>query len=334
MEYGSPTDSISSAIAENSTPQPDNLIPPLSRAIDLTAMFVPFVVFVVGVVLLWDRAINWMQVGLMIGMYFFTGFGVTVGFHRLFTHRAFEAGPKVRIVLAVLGSMSVQGPLLWWVAMHRRHHHHSDAPGDPHSPHLQGGGFRGLLAGAWHSHFGWLYKPDAPGATRYVPDLLKERSLVIISKLYPLWAALSLLVPAVLGGMITRSMAGTLWGFVWGGVVRIFLVHHITWSVNSACHIWGSQPFRSNDHSRNNAIVGLLALGEGWHNNHHAFPTSARHGLRWWEVDASYWLIRCMAAVGLARRVRVPGERVMDARRNAISEIPEKSNGQDQPNRS
>ena len=174
MECVSPNAPVSPTISEDSTPEPDHLIPPLSRAIDLTAMFVPFIVFVVGVALLWDRAINWMQVGLMIGMYLFTGFGVTVGFHRLFTHRAFETGPTVRIVLAILGSLSVQGPLLWWVALHRRHHHHSDAAGDPHSPHLHGGrGFRARLAGAWHSHVGWLLKPDEPGATRYVLDLLK-----------------------------------------------------------------------------------------------------------------------------------------------------------------
>ena len=315
MERVTPSGPNSPTISEDSTPPRDNLIPPLSRAVDYMAIVIPFVVFVVAVVLLWDRGVNWMQVGLMIGMYLFTGFGVTVGFHRLFTHRAFETGPTVRIVLAILGSLSVQGPLLWWVAMHRRHHHHSDAPGDPHSPHQHEGGFRGMVAGAWHSHVGWMFKPDEPGATRYVLDLMKERPLRIISALYPLWAALSLLIPALLSGLITRSMAGAMWGFVWGGLARVFLVHHITWSVNSACHLWGSQPFESHDQSRNNAIVGLLALGEGWHNNHHAFPNSARHGLRWWEVDVSYWVIRGMAAVGLASRVRVPGARVMDAKR-------------------
>ena len=174
---------------------------------------------------------------------------------------------------------------------------------------------RAAIAGAWHSHAGWLFKGDEPGATRYVLDLAKERSLTIVSNLYPLWVTNSLLLPAALGGLITRTWAGAIWGLVWGGLARVFLVHHITWSVNSVCHLWGTRPFESHDLSRNNAIFGLLALGEGWHNNHHAFPTSARHGLRWWEIDLTYWVIRGLALVGLARRVRVPNARVMQERR-------------------
>jgi stearoyl-CoA desaturase (Delta-9 desaturase) len=310
-----PPDESPSPVPGISTVRPDRLISPVARTIDMCAIVIPFAVFIAAVVLLWGHGVNWMQLGLMIGMYLFTGFGVTVGFHRLFAHKAFETQPAVRATLAILGSMSVQGPLLWWVALHRRHHHYSDADGDPHSPHLHDGGVLNVIAGAWHSHVGWLFKSDEPGATRYVGDLLKQRSLAAISRLYPLWAALSLLIPAVVGGLITRTWAGALWGLVWGGLARVFLVHHITWSVNSVCHLWGSQPFDSHDHSRNNALFGLLALGEGWHNNHHAFPTSARHGLRWWEIDVTYWVIQCMAVIGLARRVKVPAARIMEERR-------------------
>jgi stearoyl-CoA desaturase (delta-9 desaturase) len=293
---------------------PDKLISPFSRLIDYSAIVVPFLAFVGAGILLWGRGLNWIQLAVMFGMYLFTGYGVTVGYHRLFTHKAFECSRFARITLAVLGSMSVQGPLLWWVAMHRRHHHHSDSPGDPHSPHLHGGSILSKISGAWHSHVGWLFKGDAPNATRYVVDLVKEKPLAVISDLYPLWAALSLLVPAALCGLFMRTWTGALWGFLWGGLARVFFVHHITWSVNSVCHLWGSQPFESHDQSRNNTLFGILALGEGWHNNHHAFPTSARHGLQWWQIDTSYWVIQCMAALGLASRVRVPAERALAAK--------------------
>ncbi|HET6246825.1 MAG TPA: acyl-CoA desaturase [Tepidisphaeraceae bacterium] len=293
---------------------PDKLISPVSRMIDLSAIIIPFLIFLTIGLLLWGRGLNGVQLGVMFAMYLLTGFGVTVGYHRLFTHKAFETPKFMRITLAVLGSMSVQGPLLWWVAMHRRHHHHSDADGDPHSPHLHGESLKSLIAGAWHSHAGWLFKPDAPNATRYVVDLIKEKPLKLISELYPLWAALSLLIPAAISGLLLRSWTGAAWGLLWGGVLRVFFVHHITWSVNSVCHLWGSRPFVSHDQSRNNALFGILALGEGWHNNHHAFPTSARHGLQWWQIDTTWWVIRCMAALGLASRVRVPAERAMEAK--------------------
>ena len=282
------------------------LISPLARMIDLSSIIIPLFVFALAMKLSWGHGLGWMQLGVMIGMYWFTGFGVTVGFHRLFTHKAFQTPKVVWYALAILGSMSVQGPLLWWVAVHRRHHQHSDTEDDPHSPHAREGGISGVLRGAWHSHVGWLFRPDKPGLTAYVPDLMKDRGLVAISNTYPLWVALSLLLPALLGGILTRTWYGALMGFIWGGVLRVFLVHHITWSVNSACHLWGTQPFNSHDQSRNNWMVGIFALGEGWHNNHHAFPTSARHGLGWRQPDVTYWVIRCMSWVGLASRVKVP----------------------------
>jgi stearoyl-CoA desaturase (Delta-9 desaturase) len=239
-------------------------------------------------------------------MYLLTALGITVGFHRLFTHRSFEAPGAVRFVLAALGSMAVQGPLLKWVAVHRRHHQHSDGPDDPHTPHHHGRGVPGLLRGLWHAHLGWLFKPDPPGLDRYVKDLRQDTPARVAGALFPLWAALGLLAPAALGGLLTGSWAGALLGLLWGGLARVFLVHHVTWSVNSVCHLWGSRPYKGRDESRNNVVFGVLALGEGWHNNHHAFPTSARHGLRWWQVDVSYWVIRALALVRLARDVRLP----------------------------
>jgi len=162
------------------------------------------------------------------------------------------------------------------------------------------------VRGFWHAHIGWFFQPDPPDLDRYVADLSTSRSLRVVSFLFPLWVALGLVMPAVLGGVITLSWSGVWTGLIWGGLVRLFLVHHVTWSVNSACHLWGFRPFRSNDMSRDNIVFGILALGEGWHNAHHAFPTSARHGLRWWQIDVSYWIIRTLALLGLAWNVKLP----------------------------
>jgi stearoyl-CoA desaturase (delta-9 desaturase) len=202
--------------------------------------------------------------------------------------------------------MAVQGPLLNWVAVHRRHHQLSDTPDDPHTPYHRGRGFLGLIRGFWHAHVGWILGPDHPSLSRYIPDLRRSTFLRVVSALFPLWVALGLAVPAVLGGLLTGSWQGFVLGLIWGGLVRVFLVHHVTWSINSACHLWGGKPYDCGDESRNNVVFGVLALGEGWHNNHHAFPTSARHGLKWWQIDVSYWVIRGLELVGLAWNVKRP----------------------------
>ena len=276
------------------------------RIANLLAVVLPVLGLVIAILLLWGWGLSWVHLGLMLGMYVLTGLGITVGYHRLFTHRSFETNAVIKAMLAIVGSMAVEGPLLKWVAVHRRHHQHSDEPDDPHSPHLHGQGLVGLVKGLWHAHLGWVFAPDAPSLYRYVGDLQKEQLLRVISRLFPLWVTVGLLLPALLGGLLTMSWMGVLLGFIWGGLVRVFLVHHVTWSVNSICHLWGSKPFKSKDESRNNFIVGVLAFGEGWHNNHHAFPNSARHGLRWWELDVSYWVIRIMEMLKLAHRVKVP----------------------------
>ncbi|HZN67087.1 MAG TPA: fatty acid desaturase [Tepidisphaeraceae bacterium] len=286
----------------------------LVHAINLSAVIFPFVGLIVAIVLAWGWGFSWLHLGLLVGMYYLTGFGITVGYHRLFTHRSFETYRPIKLFFALAGSMAIEGPLLKWVANHRRHHQHSDEHDDPHSPNMHGGGVIGVLKGLWHAHVGWIFGPDIPNLSRYVGDLLAERWIRRVSALFPLWAALSFLIPTALGGLITMTWTGALLGFIWGGLARVFLVHHVTWSINSVCHLWGSRPFRSHDESRNNVVFGLLAMGEGWHNNHHAFPTSAKHGLRWWEFDGSYLLIRGLELLGLAWKVKVPTAAAMSAK--------------------
>jgi stearoyl-CoA desaturase (delta-9 desaturase) len=284
-----------------------------SRIANLVAILTPVVGLIVGIVYFWGNGVSWIQLALMTVMYVITGFGITIGYHRLFTHKSFSAGPVVTMALGILGSMATEGSILRWCAAHRSHHQHSDQEGDPHSPHLHdhGTGLRGIWAGFWHAHIGWIF--DAPGEPldRYVPDLIRDRRIRAISRLFPLWVAIGFVIPAILGGLANILIGEAFWtgaflGFIWGGLVRIMVVHHITWSVNSVCHIWGSQPYRSADESRNNIFVGIFALGEGWHNNHHAFPTSARHGLEWWQFDSSWITIRTMERLGLVYNVRVP----------------------------
>lgn len=247
---------------------------------------------------------GWTDATLLIGMYVLGMIGITVGFHRLFTHRSFEAARPVQFILGVLGSMTFQGRLLEWVGRHRIHHQHSDQDGDPHSPHVpRGKGVWGRIRGFFHAHIGWALPPDNPGLARYASDLRKSAMLRFVSSFFLLWAVLGLLIPAGIGYVVGGWM-GALTGFLWGGLVRVFLVHHATWSVNSICHLWGRRPHSTSDESRNNAIVGLLALGEGWHNNHHAFPTSARFGIRWWQIDFGYYLIRLLSLTGLAWKLK------------------------------
>ncbi len=287
------------------------------RLINLAAVTIPFVGLVVAIVLLWGVAFNWIYLAILVGMYLATGVGITVGYHRFFTHGSFKTSRPVVAILAVLGSMAVQGPVLQWVAVHRRHHQHSDDHDDPHSPHAHGSSVWGMVRGMWHAHMGWLLRAHPRALARYVRDLRKDKLVRRMSRLFPVWVLLGLLIPAALGGLFTLSWTGVLLGFIWGGLVRVFLVHHVTWSINSVCHIWGTRPFENHDESRNNVLVGVLGLGEGWHNNHHAFPTSARHGLRWWQLDVSYLVIWVMSKIGLARDVRVPSRERIAAKRGA-----------------
>ena len=229
------------------------------KLINLVAVMLPFAGLVIAIILLWGVAFNWVYLALFGGMYLLTALGITVGYHRYFTHRSFKTSRPVAAVLAALGSMAVEGPVLQWAAIHRRHHQHSDDHDDPHSPHTHGAGFRGTIVGMWHAHMGWLFRPNPRGLARYVRDLRRDPLIRRMSQLFPVWVLIGLLVPAVLGGLITLSWMGVLLGFIWGGLVRVFFVHHVTWSINSVCHTWGTRPFRSHDESRNNAIFGVLA---------------------------------------------------------------------------
>lgn len=282
---------------------------------NLITVVLPFAGLATAMALTWGRGFSWIHLGLLVGMYIVTVLGVTVGFHRLFTHKAFETSAPVKAILAFFGSMAIEGPLFKWVAMHRRHHQCSDGENDPHSPHLHGHGFVGFFSGLWFAHCGWIFRPHAPGLQKSINDLVASPMLRRMSSLFPLWALVSLLIPTVLGGLFTMTWMGALLGFLWGGLARVFLVHHVTWSINSVCHIWGGRPYRSQDESRNNVVFGVLALGEGWHNNHHAFPTSAKHGLAWWQVDVSYIVIRTMEFFGLVWKVRVPAASALAAKR-------------------
>jgi stearoyl-CoA desaturase (delta-9 desaturase) len=278
----------------------------VQRVTTLIVVVSPVLGLIAAVILLWGTAFNWVYAALFGVMYLLTGLGITVGFHRLFTHKSFDTPKAVSFALAAFGSMAAQGPVLMWAAHHRKHHRHSDEDHDPHSPHAFGPGVLSVLRGFWHAHVGWMFEGSPRDLPKYVPDLRRDPVLRLNHRLFLVWVLAGLAIPALLGGLLTWSWMGVLLGFLWGGLVRAFFVHHVTWSVNSVCHIWGSRPFRSHDESRNNPIFGVLALGEGWHNNHHAFPASARHGLRWWQFDASYVFIKGLEFVGLASNVRVP----------------------------
>ncbi len=235
--------------------------------------------------------------------YMLTGLGITVGYHRLFTHRSFKTSRAMRAVLAVLGSMAVEGPVIEWTATHRKHHRFSDEEGDPHSPHLEhhGTGWGGAVRGLAYAHVGWMFRGrDMANPARYAKDLLADGDLRFISRTFPLWVAVGLAIPFGLGVLLTGTIVGGLTGLLWGGVVRIFLLHHATFSINSLCHYFGRRPFSTGDESRNLAWLAPLAFGESWHNNHHAFPTSARHGLSRWQLDPGGWLIGALERCHLA----------------------------------
>ena len=258
-------------------------------------------------VALWGRGIGAVELGFFLAFYLFTVVGVTVGYHRLFTHRSFEAPAAVRAVLAVAGSMAVQGSVIEWVATHRRHHAYADAYGDPHSPHLvETSGVRGTLRGLWHAHIGWFLTPDRTDQERWAPDLRADPVLRRVDRAFPALVVASFALPPLLALALTGSWWMAVSVFLWASVVRIFLLHHVTWSINSICHFFGERPFASRDESTNNWPLSVLSFGESWHNNHHAFPTSARHGLLRGQVDLSYRVIRGLEGLRLARNVRIP----------------------------
>jgi stearoyl-CoA desaturase (Delta-9 desaturase) len=277
---------------------------PLHRWSNLVGVVLPFIGFVVAVVLLWNTLVDWSDLTALAVMYVVTGLAVTLGFHRLLTHRSFQTHKAVEYALAILGSMSVQGPVMSWVADHRKHHAHTDRDGDPHSPHGHGGGIRGALVGLWYAHMGWLF--DRAGQAehqRYARDLFEDRGMRFINRAFLLWVLLGLAIPFAIGYAIDGALAGALTALLWGGAVRIFVLHHITWSINSVCHFFGTRRFAVDDESRNVFWLAPFSFGESWHHNHHAFPRSAVHGLRRWELDVTALVIRAMKRLRLAWNV-------------------------------
>jgi stearoyl-CoA desaturase (Delta-9 desaturase) len=264
----------------------------LVKLITLISVVAPLVGTIGAVWLLWQRLVTWRDLAILGSMYFFTALGITIGFHRLLTHRSFATRPAVRFFFLALGSMALQGPALDWASIHIKHHATTDTDDDPHSP----------VAGFIHAHIGWLFTSMEAEPAVYGTWLLKDPLVMLVSRTFFVWTALGFVIPYLLGGWT---------GVLWGGLVRIFLLNHVTWSVNSVCHTFGTRMFETSDRSKNNWLVGLLAFGEGWHNNHHAFPRSAFHGLRWWQFDLSAWVIRLLEWSGLAWNVwRIPAERV------------------------
>ena len=267
---------------------------------------VPLLALIAAVPFAWGWGLTWVDIALAAVFYMISGLGITVGFHRYFTHSSFKAARPLRIALAVAGQLAMQGPVVDWVADHRRPHAFSDKEGDPHSPWLFGTSAAALARGFWHSHTGWLFNRDQTNEKRYTPDLLADRDIMAVNRSFVLLSVATLLVPALLGGLLTWSWWGALTAFFWAGLVRVALLHHVTWSINSICHMIGDAPFAARDHSRNVWPLAVLSFGESWHNLHHADPTCARHGVRPHAIAITARVIWALEKLGWAHHVRRP----------------------------
>jgi len=291
----------------------------LEQSLVIAFMIIPVVALVAAVMLTWGWGITLLDVVIATIAYFGTGLGVTVGFHRHFTHKSFKATRPMKVALAITGSLAFQGSIVSWVADHRRHHAFSDKEGDPHSPWLFGTGPLALVRGFWHAHMGWLFDRDKTNARRFAPDLLADRDVAAVDRQFVLLTAVSLGVPALLGGLLSWSWWGALTAFLWGGLVRVGLLHHVTWSINSICHMAGRRPFGTRDRSANVWWLAVLSFGESWHNLHHADPTCARHGVKRGQIDMSARLIWLFEKFGWVHSVRWPTPQRLErlARRSA-----------------
>ena len=275
---------------------------------------IPLAGLVVAVWTLWGHGLSVTDAVIAGVLYAVAGLGVTVGFHRMAAHKTFDAPTPVRAALAIAGSLSIEMGCIDWAATHRRHHAYADKPGDPHSPHLEpANGLRGVARGLWYAHMGWLFGPERTSRERWAPDLLKDTAMVRVDAAFPALVVTSFVLPALLGLIVTRSLTGMLTAFLWGGLVRILLLHHVTFSINSLCHYFGRRPYETKERSTNFWPLGVLSFGESWHNNHHAFPSSSFLGLRWWQLDPGAWLLRTLAALGLARNLRRPSHEEIHA---------------------
>jgi stearoyl-CoA desaturase (delta-9 desaturase) len=291
---------------------------PLGILIGLWAFVVlPFLALLLAVPVVWGGWLGWTDVAIGAAWYLVSGLGITVGYHRYFTHGSFKAKRWLRIALAVAGSLAVQGSIIQWVADHRRHHMFSDLDGDPHSPWRFGASFRGLTKGLFHAHVGWLFHREMSNRERFAPDLLADKDIRRVDEMFPLLVAVSTAGPALLGGLVTWSWQGALTAFFWAGLIRIGLLHHVTWAINSVCHVYGERPFevRQGDKASNFWPLAILSFGESWHNLHHADPTSARHGVLRGQIDISARTIWLLEKIGAAYQVRWPRPERIAAKR-------------------
>jgi stearoyl-CoA desaturase (Delta-9 desaturase) len=283
------------------------------KIVNLIGVPLPLVGLTVAIILLWNRMIGPLELVLLAVFYVITALGITLGFHRMFTHRAFESSRAFRAVVAAMGSMAVQGSVITWVADHRKHHAFTDQDGDPHSPHGHGPGFSGAIKGLWHAHVGWLFESVGTAEReRFAPDMVKDRTMRVMDKLFFLWVILGFAIPFALGWIIGGGLGTALTALLWGGFVRVFLLHHVTWSINSVCHFFGRKRFDVEDESRNVFWLAPFSMGEAWHHNHHTFPTSAFHGLTWSEklADPTGWMIALLEKLGVIWNVvRISPER-------------------------
>jgi stearoyl-CoA desaturase (Delta-9 desaturase) len=293
----------------------------LDRAFGGLVAFAPPLGFLVALGL---HASGWynispIEISIMLGMHFLCLVGIEVGFHRLFTHGSYQANKTLRVIFAILGSMAFQGPVIWWAAIHRNHHRHSDKTGDPHSPHLSGEGPWALMRGLFHAHMGWLFVNEsvrAPGWSQYVQDLYRDENILKVHMAYFYWLLAGFAIPSMLEGLITWSWRGAFLGFLWGGLVRIFIMNHLTyWCINSVTHSIGNRPFRTTDRSTNNLLLAIPTLGQTWHNNHHAFPSSSMMGLEWWQIDIGGLILRLLEKLGLVWDLKVPTESMLASKR-------------------
>jgi stearoyl-CoA desaturase (Delta-9 desaturase) len=286
------------------------------RRFTLTISLTSLTGCLIAIYQLFTSSVGLLEISLLLFMYVVCVLGITVGFHRHFTHQAFKTRTPIRIILAILGSMAGQGSVIAWVSIHRCHHQYSDKQGDPHSPNIHGKGILEKLNGLWHSHLGWLFNSELPNSLVFAKDLLKDPVICQINRLYVAWILLGLLIPAIVGGILTWNWVGIFQGFVWGGLARLFLTFNSGYIINSIAHTYGKRLFNTSEQSQNNIWLAIPTLGEGWHNNHHAFPMSANFGLKIWQIDLGYWVIRVLQLVGLATDIKLPQPEMIESKKN------------------
>jgi stearoyl-CoA desaturase (Delta-9 desaturase) len=278
---------------------------------------VPFLALVAAIPVAWGWGLGWRDIVIAVVMYAISGHGVTVGYHRHFTHGSFKANRGLKVALAVAGSLAIEGPVVRWVADHRRHHAFSDREGDPHSPWRYGETVPALIKGLWWAHTGWLFDVEQTPRAKYAPDLMADKDIRKVDSAFPWLVLTSMLLPPLAGGLWSMSWQGALTAFFWGSLVRVSLLHHVTWSINSICHTIGQRPFKSRDKSGNVWWLAFLSMGESWHNLHHADPTCARHGVEKGQIDSSARIIWLFEKLGWAKDIRWPKAKRLDARRVA-----------------